>query len=240
MNSVLTLLTRKVANWADTITKTESWSLPLHFINVQVCDDDSCVFVPSRDCPGNTCVFGAVNNYTQRTLAQHSETLFDDLKFLTHFVGDIHQPLHCAKDADKGGNTIKPIYYDVTDQGSEFSLHQIWDFGIIENVMAEEYNGDVTTYGDYLLSLIQTDFSDEVEDWKCDTVSESTCAESWGQESVDTAMKYAYLDMQGNEIESEYEVEKDYAKTNRNVIEKRLAMGGVRLANIIELIVSKK
>ncbi|GMI15371.1 hypothetical protein TrVE_jg2734 [Triparma verrucosa] len=230
-----------VANWADTVTKSEPWSMPLHFINVQSCSSDSCVFVPSRDCPNDMCVSGAVNNYTSRTLNRlDSTSAYDDLRFLVHFLGDIHQPLHCAKDSDKGGNTIKPVHYDVTDQGSEFSLHQIWDFGIIENVMSEEFNGDVASYGGYLLSLLQTDFEDEVEGWKCDVIGEKQCSEKWGQESVDMAMEYSYLDASGNFIHDEYTVEEEYVASSRKVIEKRLAQGGVRLANIIESIVEKQ
>ncbi|KAJ3708905.1 hypothetical protein LUZ61_012610 [Rhynchospora tenuis] len=33
--------------------------------------------------------------------------------FLAHFVGDIHQPLHCGFAADYGGNNIPVNWYDV-------------------------------------------------------------------------------------------------------------------------------
>ena len=29
------------------------------------------------------------------------------LKFLLHLVGDLHQPLHCADNNDRGGNSVK-------------------------------------------------------------------------------------------------------------------------------------
>ena len=31
------------------------------------------------------------------------------LMFVTHFIGDIHQPLHVSRSSDKGGNTI-PVH----------------------------------------------------------------------------------------------------------------------------------
>jgi len=33
--------------------------------------------------------------------------LREDLMFLIHFIGDMHQPLHCADNKDKGGNDVK-------------------------------------------------------------------------------------------------------------------------------------
>ena len=52
-------------------------------------------------------------------------TTRDALKFVIHFVGDIHQPLHCGMLADRGGVEIN-IFYDVNEQGSHWNLHQVW------------------------------------------------------------------------------------------------------------------
>lgn len=35
----------------------------------------------------------------------------ESLMFLAHFVGDVHQPLHCGHTDDLGGNTIKVHWY---------------------------------------------------------------------------------------------------------------------------------
>lgn len=40
--------------------------------------------------------------------------------FLAHFVGDIHQPLHCGFAADYGGNIITVNWYDV-----KTNLHKV-------------------------------------------------------------------------------------------------------------------
>jgi S1/P1 Nuclease len=88
-----------------------------------------CHFDYTRDCPNDVCVAGAIVNYTTRILrsgaAVHSTNLRspaqrrsnynkddsnklrrESLMFLTHFVGDIHQPLHCSRQSDRGGNSI--------------------------------------------------------------------------------------------------------------------------------------
>jgi hypothetical protein len=54
------------------------------------------------------------------------------LRFIIHFVGDIHQPLHCATrvssalpDGDRGGNSVS-----IKVAGKTTNLHSYWDGGI--------------------------------------------------------------------------------------------------------------
>ncbi len=49
------------------------------------------------------------------------------LRFLVHFVGDIHQPLHVGRKKDKGGNDIKVKWF-----GKDTNLHAVWDSKIID------------------------------------------------------------------------------------------------------------
>src|SRR5689334_18858800 len=49
------------------------------------------------------------------------------LKFLTHYVGDIHQPLHIGCKKDKGGNSIEVQLFS-----RRTNLHAVWDDGIIK------------------------------------------------------------------------------------------------------------
>lgn len=50
----------------------------------------------------------------------------DAFKFLIHFIGDLHQPLHSGRESDKGGNTIKVNWF-----GRDSNLHSVWDTGLI-------------------------------------------------------------------------------------------------------------
>lgn len=70
----------------------------------------------------------AIHNYTTR-LMDSSLTRRDNqdaAKFLVHFIGDIHQPLH-AEDVAKGGNEIHVVF-----RGAELKLHHVWDTSIAE------------------------------------------------------------------------------------------------------------
>jgi hypothetical protein len=51
------------------------------------------------------------------------------LRFLIHFAGDIHQPLHAADNGDRGGNDIH-----VRLAGARVSLHRIWDTNVVETM----------------------------------------------------------------------------------------------------------
>ena len=71
-----------------------AWSERLHFVDTP---DWLCEFDFTRDCPNGVCAVGAVVNYTRRLLPGSdldSEQRVEALKFLVHFVGDLHQPLH--------------------------------------------------------------------------------------------------------------------------------------------------
>jgi hypothetical protein len=49
------------------------------------------------------------------------------LKWVVHFAGDIHQPLHNEDNNDKGGNNVRVTYY-----GKSTELHAVWDGGVLE------------------------------------------------------------------------------------------------------------
>jgi hypothetical protein len=78
---------------------------PWHFIDI--CLQDQKSDLPSR-CPGGTCVTAKIDEYANRMKAGDYDQwgASGDLAFLIHLVGDLHQPLHAATDADRGGNCI--------------------------------------------------------------------------------------------------------------------------------------
>ena len=113
------------ATWADQVRNepeysgTASW----HFINVPL----GLSFDQFQQQVANT---DKMNVYT--ALLKEEKALTDPastheqkiaaLKFVAHFVGDIHQPMHVSRAEDKGGNTIQ-VQYD----GQGTNLHALWD-----------------------------------------------------------------------------------------------------------------
>ena len=61
------------------------------------------------------------------------------LKFLTHLIGDIHQPLHCANNNDHGGNDIRLQF------GSREPIsHRIWDTDLVALIVQDDTRSTAT------------------------------------------------------------------------------------------------
>ena len=95
----------EAATWADRIKSDRKWdwAKPLHYANVQAGAE---TFDLKRDCPESGCVVSAIIKYRD-VLSDKKATdakKLEALKFIAHFVGDIHQPLHVSRAKDRGGN----------------------------------------------------------------------------------------------------------------------------------------
>ncbi|CAE6379638.1 unnamed protein product [Rhizoctonia solani] len=118
-----------VAIWPDDVRRTEEWgwSRTLHFVNGI---DDK----PPKDCsfgtkgwglPSDFHILSAVVNTTRRVNSSDSHGRNYSLSFLTHFLGDIHQPLH-LNGHYTGGNEV-PVLFGERD----ISLHTVWDYDLV-------------------------------------------------------------------------------------------------------------
>jgi hypothetical protein len=98
---------------------------PWHYIDI--CLQDHRTDLAAR-CPGGACVTAKIDEYTNRLKAGNYDEwgAAGDLAFLIHLVGDIHQPLHAATDADKGGNCIA-----VESHPYARNLHAAWDTTVV-------------------------------------------------------------------------------------------------------------
>lgn len=114
-----------VADWADTLRENDPdlgrRSAKWHYVNMA---EDGCAARPATQCPGGDCLYAAIA--TQRAiLSDRARPLAERrqaLKFLVHFVGDAHQPLHAGFARDRGGNT-----HQIRHAGEGSNLHRLWD-----------------------------------------------------------------------------------------------------------------
>jgi len=224
----------EVASWADQILDEPqwSWSAPLHYINTP---SWQCSYVPSQDCgddENGMCVADAVANYSNQ-LADPSlsnNRLEEAVRFVIHFHGDIHQPLHVGFGADRGGNDIDGKYF-----GDSTNLHQVWDSGIIEGRIQYAFGGSQSAYVSYIISQIEGPWASNATQWaSCNGTdgfgSPLTCPDGWADNSADLACIYAYTDQNGNKIENGFDLSNDYYQYVKNTVDEQLAKGGIRLA----------
>ena len=114
-----------IANWADELRDNDPElarrSSRWHFVNIA---EHDCEYRPERDCKNGDCVIEAIRKQTA-ILADRRQSLLarrNALKFVVHFVGDVHQPLHAGYARDRGGNDTQ-----INDDGFGTNLHAVWD-----------------------------------------------------------------------------------------------------------------
>jgi hypothetical protein len=127
----------QIASWPDAVRPSRPESAPWHFVDIPL---DAAAYDAGRDCKGGDCVVAAIQRFVSVLGDRSAEPAarLEALKFIVHFVGDIHQPLHCVDDfskfpppeGDKGGNKVHLTYF-----GKPMNFHSLWDGGIIEEAL---------------------------------------------------------------------------------------------------------
>ncbi|NOZ75713.1 MAG: S1/P1 nuclease [FCB group bacterium] len=200
------------STWADEIRSDSSYDYArtFHYVNLP---PDASDYQAERDCPDQACVVGAIRRY-EKVLADSSASLAEQqeaLKFLIHFVGDLHQPLHAGLAADRGGNDITVIF-----NGETSNLHRLWDYLLIETrqLSVEDYTSELES---------------KIKRWDAAQWSKGQ-PETWAVESFQLARNYAYpLPENGN-------ISPDYAKKGLIILDLQMEKAGVRLAWILNQI----
>lgn len=220
-----------VCSWADEIKHNYRWrwSSPLHYVDTP---DFRCNYKYRRDCHDSTghkdrCVTAAIYNYTKQLVSGahdlNSEikyNLTEALMFLSHFIGDVHQPLHVGFVGDEGGNTITVRWYK-----RKTNLHHVWDNMIIESSLKAFYNSDLTNLIQAIQSNITNGWFTDSSSWVNCTAGNMVCPNPYASESIDFACKYAYKNATPGSTLGD-----DYFLSRLPIVEKRIAQAGVRLA----------
>jgi len=131
-----------VSTWADEVRGEARWRHTARWHWVNLPRENPCTYVPDRDCDGGNCVVGAIE--TQLAILADRRNRPAErrqaLKFVTHFVGDVHQPFHAAFADDRGGNTAQIQIESIGDsdrvQGLRrgWNLHALWDVAMVTHV----------------------------------------------------------------------------------------------------------
>ncbi len=120
----------QVGSWADQVRPDRPETFPLHFVNGPL--DEVVPLDTDLNLPQGT-VYTAVLGYSHilADANQPREDRVEALKFLIHFLADLHQPLHSGFLEDRGGND-EPVIY----RGEVINLHRYWDHDIFADRQA--------------------------------------------------------------------------------------------------------
>jgi hypothetical protein len=221
------------ATWADQYRLTHPETAPWHFVDIEISNpnlDQACFghpAVPARQPasagPRDDCVVDKIQEFADElgSSATNPEEQIVALKFLMHFVGDLHQPLHAADDNDRGGNQKR-----VSASGQHpGNLHHFWD-----DVFVEQLGPDAKTIAADLVVHIS---KDDVQAWSQGTPSD------WAMESFQIAKRDAYGQLPDPSSKGVYHLDDDYMATATQDVSTQLSKGGVRLAFILNRVLGR-
>jgi hypothetical protein len=125
------------ATWADKYRNQHRETGNWHFVDIEIDNPDISSACGGRPpLPPNTlasngppaCILDKIQQFTDELSKPGTdpEERLVALKFLLHFVGDLHQPLHSSDNHDRGGNQIKVIV-DGFEHNPRDELHAYWD-----------------------------------------------------------------------------------------------------------------
>lgn len=193
-----------VAMWADDLRDEDSARYRKtsrdHFVNFR---GGQCRYDARRDCRDGRCVVAAI----ERNLAtlgdrKHSQAeRADALRFVVHYIADVHQPLHAGYKDDKGGSGVQLRY------GRENrNLHSVWD-GLILNSIGYRW----------------PEYADMLARSKPPLVAPGNDPVAWAEESC-RAVRDEGVYPSGNRIDAAW------LDRKRPVAERRLQIAAKRLA----------
>ena len=200
------------STWADEVRRDFPRSGPWHYVNVPITEEK----FDARFCSDSGCVISKIKEFRKvindrevpRVKRQQA------LRFLTHFVEDMHQPLHVGDQHDRGGNDAQVQFF-----GHGSNLHRVWDSGLLERA----YIDDLAL----LKEITVLAGSAEAAGWSGGSV------ESWADESLDAA-KRAYLQPDVDApLRMGAKLGQAYQDIHLPVACRRVTQAGMRLARIL-------
>eukprot|EP01111_Echinosteliopsis_oligospora_P019986 TRINITY_DN994_c0_g1_i1.p1 TRINITY_DN994_c0_g1~~TRINITY_DN994_c0_g1_i1.p1 ORF type:complete len:363 (+),score=107.40 TRINITY_DN994_c0_g1_i1:48-1136(+) len=203
-----------------------------HFVNLPYCDfPNNTLSCPSDETPADVIaaedgqdVIWAIQKGLY-TLTSKSTSGFERgfaLRNLLHFIGDIHQPLHCSEryspetpNGDLGGNLF------IINTTFTNNLHGFWDSGAgwFNNSISRPLNQDEINY---LVDTAQYIMNQTV---LTPGISDSTNVTLWAMESLNYAINYAYPNITFGSAPSA-----DYTERAKEICIQQIGTGGYRLA----------
>jgi hypothetical protein len=233
------------ATWADDV-RGEQKNGPWHYIDIPRGAPRGPL---EAFCGKQGCVVSAIAEQVAilRDKNASGAKRADAVRYIIHFVGDLHQPLHSTTNADQGGNCVPVKYFwrQAHERGHGYSpnLHSLWDSAILER---DSEGADPGEYAE----MLEVNFAGMIEGWQKAGVH----VEDWVWESHEAAETTVYGDLTpkvaiepnvpvhscsddnniGERLLKEHiTLGEAYQGQAAPVVERRVEQAGVRLAMIL-------
>lgn len=236
------------STWADDYRahhpETGNW----HFIDIPRGAPEGNL---EKYCPADGCVTMAIERQLKIIETSHDATRqADALRFIIHFVGDLHQPLHATTNDDRGGNCVPVTFFHEiaalkNPQQESYSptLHAVWDASIVERLAGKKSASQFA-------AMLDRKFRSQAAGWQAEAIH----VDDWAWQSHSLAETAAYGDLPrkipvekpqpidscagdnhiGSRMFALHEVVAEkYQNETAPVVERQLAKAGIRLAMIL-------
>jgi S1/P1 Nuclease len=138
-------------------------------------------------CGSDGCIIQAIADQLNELKDKNADprARADAVRYLIHFVGDLHMPLHASTNNDEGGNCVPIRYFRRRPQEQHGAytpnLHALWDTAIVERDME---GAEPPEYAEFLTQIFSTDFAK----WQAAGIH----IDEWTWESHDLAENIVY------------------------------------------------
>jgi hypothetical protein len=204
-----------------------------HFVDIEIEGgtlDEACFGHPPLPAgtrasagPAKACVVDKIEQFTAelRNPATIKAERVLALKFLLHFVGDLHQPLHAADHQGSGGNAV-PVHYGHLTEPDK--LHAYWDRHLVEMLGTDP-------------KKVAANLNAAITDAQAGQWSSGSPAD-WAKESFEKAKTVAYnFDGEASFVDGQghtgAHLDAIYEARALPVVMEQLSKAGVRLATIL-------
>ena len=241
------------STWADDERNVRPDTAGWHFIDIPRGAPKGDI---AQYCPPSTgCITKSIADEIAvlRNPGASAQSRAEALRYLIHFVGDLHQPLHTTTNDDRGGNCVPVAFFDRTPQETNPAkedyrpnLHGVWDTDIIEHFA---HGRTAQQIADELESI----FKAQVPAWESELIDVA----AWAWEGHQVAENVVYGDLPNKvAVEKPREVNTcadddhistrmlglheqigdDYESAAETAVQEQLAKAGARLAAVLNSI----
>ena len=176
------------STWPDDIRPLRPDTPPWHYIDIP---RGTKIRDLEKFCdPKESCVTHAIKDQLVilRSPEADPQKRGDALRFLIHFVGDVHQPLHAITNNDEGGNCVPVAFFDAQPQlrnpkteSYAPNLHAVWDTNILGRATMGKTVGQVA-------DDLDQSFQSKISRWQKGPPN----IDAWAWESYQLAMQKSY------------------------------------------------
>jgi hypothetical protein len=238
------------STWPDDIRSLRPETAPWHYVDIPLGTTRRDI---EKFCdPKESCVIHAITEQLAILRSGYSDPRkqADALRFLIHFVGDLHQPLHAVTNNDQGGNCVPVAFFDSVPQSRNPqtesyapNLHGVWD----TNILAKATEGKTV---DQVASDLDQAFERKIIRWQRGSAN----VDEWAWESYQLAVKKVYGKLPGripietpqpimscaddNHVSTRMlklkeHLDEPYQNMAIPIVRQRLAQAGARLAMLL-------